>query len=122
MVMNELEKEIKRLRVVLLEALDNNNDTTADFYIDEISLLAKILNSGMSKAEYQVWLTSNEHMRENNPLPAEIEDEVLSAIENSNLNKEMVERWNEHLPFNLHEKLNTYGFVGSARLNKIFAV
>ena len=27
-----------------------------------------------------------------------------------------------HLDFDLHEKLQTYGFVGSARLNKIFAV
>ena len=47
---------------------------------------------------------------------------VIDAIDNANLNKEMVDDWNSYLDFDLHEKLQTYGFVGSARLNKIFAV
>jgi hypothetical protein len=76
----------------------------------------------MSKAEYTKWLASSEHEHENNYLPAEIRNAVIDAIDNANLNKEMVDDWNPHLDFDLHEKLQTYGFVGSARLNKIFAI
>ena len=47
---------------------------------------------------------------------------VIDAINDSNLNKEMVDEWNSYLDFDLHEKLQTYGFVGSARLNKIFSI
>ena len=47
---------------------------------------------------------------------------VIDAINNANLSKRMVDEWNSYLDFDLHEKLQTYGFVGSARLNKIFAV
>jgi hypothetical protein len=120
--MHELELEIKRLRVLMNQAFDDGDEVTGDYYIDEIDLLAKILNSGMSKTEYQKWLTSTDHRRENLHLPAEIRGEVIDAINDSNLNKEMVDRWNVYLDFDLHEKLQSYGFVGSARLNKIFAV
>ena len=120
--MHELELEIKRLRVLMLQSFDDGDEVTGDEYVDEIDVLAKILNSGMSKAEYAKWLDSSEHEHENNPLPAEIRNAVIDAIDNANLNKEMVDDWNPHLDFDLHEKLQTYGFVGSARLNKIFAI
>ena len=120
--MHELEFEIKRLRVLMLQSFDDGDEVTGDEYVDEIDVLAKILNSGMSKAEYAKWLDSSEHEHENHHLPAEIRNAVIDAIDNANLNKEMVDDWNPHLDFDLHEKLQTYGFVGSARLNKIFAV
>ena len=121
--MNELEIEIKRLRVLMLQAYDDDGDEVlGDYYGDEISQLAKILNSGMSKDEYAKWLDSSEHRREDLTLPNEIRNAVIDAINDANLNKEMVDDWNSYLDFDLHEKLQTYGFVGSARLNKIFAV
>ena len=120
--MRELEIEIKRLRVLMNQAFDDGDEIAGDSYIDEIDVLAKILNSGMSKDEYARWMSLNEHERENNYLPAEIRSAVIDAINDSNLNKEMVDEWNSYLDFDLHEKLQTYGFVGSARLNKIFTV
>ena len=112
--MRELEIEIIRLRVLMNQAFDDGDEIAGDSYIDEIDVLAKILNSGMSKDEYARWMSSNEHERENNYLPAEIRSAVID--------KEMVDEWNSYLDFDLHEKLQTYGFVGSARLNKIFSV
>jgi hypothetical protein len=118
----ELEIEIKRLRVLMNQAFDDGDEVTGDHYIDEIDVLAKILNSGMSQEEYAKWLNSTEHERENHHLPIEIRGVVIDAINNANLSKRMVDEWNSYLDFDLHEKLQTYGFVGSARLNKIFAV
>ena len=120
--MRELEIEIIRLRVLMNQAFDDGDEIAGDSYIDEIDVLAKILNSGMSKDEYARWMSLNEHERENNYLPTEIRSAVIDAINDSNLNKEMVDEWNSYLDFDLHEKLQTYGFVGSARLNKIFTV
>tara|TARA_R110000765_G_scaffold182907_2_gene288866 strand:+ start:56 stop:424 length:369 start_codon:yes stop_codon:yes gene_type:complete len=119
---HELEFEVIRLRVLMNQAFDDGDEVAGDSYIDEIDVLAKILNSGMDQDEYTKWLKSTEHERENNHLPSEIRSEVIDAINESNLSKEMVDEWNSYLDFDLHEKLQTYGFVGSARLNKIFAV
>lgn len=119
---HELEFEIKRLRVLMLQAFDDGDEILGDYYIDEIDVLAKILNSGMSRSEYAKWLDQSQHEHENNHLPAEIRGEVIDAINNSNLNKQMVDDWSAYLDFDLHSKLQTYGFIGSARLNKIFAV
>ena len=120
--MRELELEIIRLRVLMNQAFDDGDEVAGDSFIDEIDILAKILNSGMSQDEYTRWLNSTEHERENNYLPSEIRGDVIDAINDSNLNKEMVDKWNSYLDFDLHEKLQTYGFVGSARLNKIFSI
>jgi hypothetical protein len=119
---HELEFEVIRLRVLMNQAFDDGDEVAGDSYIDEIDVLAKILNSGMDQDEYTKWLKSTEHERENNHLPSEIRSEVIDAINESNFSKEMVDEWNSYLDFDLHEKLQTYGFVGSARLNKIFAV
>lgn len=119
---HELEFEVIRLRVLMNQAFDDGDEVAGDSYIDEIDVLAKILNSGMDQDEYTKWLKSTEHERENNHLPSEIRSEVIDAINESNLSKEMVDEWNSYLDFDLHEKLQTYGFVGSARLNKIFSV
>ena len=55
--MHELEFEITRLRVLMNQAFDDGDEVTGDYYIDEIDILAKILNSGMSKEEYAKWFT-----------------------------------------------------------------
>jgi hypothetical protein len=36
--------------------------------------------------------------------------------------KELIDRWNEHLDFDLHSKFERYGFTGSSRLNTIFKI
>ena len=90
---HELEFEIKRLRVLMLQAFDDGDEILGDHYIDEIDVLAKILNSGMSRSEYAKWLDQSQHEHENNHLPAEIRGEVIDAINNSNLNKQMVDDW-----------------------------
>jgi len=118
----DLLQEIKRLRVEMNEAFDNGDPELGDYLIDEIDILAKIYNSGLSYDEYQRWVTSNEHQHEYNPLPEAIREEVIEVAENSKLTKEMVDKWNEHLDFDLHAKLKTYGFVGAARLHKIFSL
>ena len=43
-----------------------------------------------------------------------------NTSQNHNLSKEMVDSWNAHLDFDLHDKLERYGYIGSARLYKIF--
>ena len=62
-----------------------------------------------------------QYENELNIIPSVIRDEVLAAMKNSNLNKEMVNKWNPHLDFNLHTKVKRYGYIGSARLYKIFS-
>jgi hypothetical protein len=115
-------QEIKRLRVEMNEAYDNGDPELGDYLIDEIDILAKIYNSGLSYDEYQRWVSSNEYLHEYNPLPEAIREEVIDVAKNSKLTKELVDKWNTHLDFDLHEKLKTYGFVGSARLYKIFSL
>ena len=46
----------------------------------------------------------------------------FAAMTKSNLNKEMVDRWNIYLDFDLHTKVKRYGYIGSARLFKIFSL
>ena len=106
--MRELEIEIKRLRVLMNQAFDDGDEIAGDSYIDEIDVLAKILNSGMSKDEYARWMSLNEHERENNYLPAEIRSAVIDAINDSNLNKEMVDEWNSYLDFD--SNFHSFGF------------
>ena len=115
-------QEIKRLRVEMNEAYDNGDPELGDYLIDEIDVLAKIYNSGLDYDEYQRWITSNEYLHEYNTLPEAIRNEVIEVANNSKLSKELVDKWNQHLDFDLHEKLKTYGFVGAARLYKIFSL
>ena len=115
----KIEQEIKELRIPMIEALDNNDDKLADEYIDLIDELASICNSGLSKEKYYFM---KQYENELNIIPSAIRDEVLAAMENSNLNKEMVNKWNLHLDFDLHTKIKRYGYIGSARLYKIFSI
>lgn len=122
MVMNELEKELQAARQVYLEAIDNNDEQTENEYTDIISAIARILNSkNPNLTSYQQWYSGNEHPIENLKCPKEILDEVKEFAKYPNgFNKEVVDKWNQYLDFNLHTKLKTYGMVGAARLNKIF--
>jgi hypothetical protein len=62
--------------------------------------------------------------RENNKLPKEIANEVTQvATSLKGCTKETVDKWNKHLDFDLHEKLNgEYGFTGAKRLYNIFGL
>tara|TARA_B110000879_G_scaffold85495_1_gene118060 strand:+ start:160 stop:525 length:366 start_codon:yes stop_codon:yes gene_type:complete len=115
----KIEQEIKELRIPMIEALDNNDDKLADEYIDLIDELANICNSGLSKEKYY---EMQQYENELNIIPPAIRDEVLAAMKNRNLSKEMVNDWNPHLDFDLHTKVKRYGYIGSARLYKIFTL
>tara|TARA_R110000796_G_scaffold48054_1_gene115404 strand:- start:139 stop:516 length:378 start_codon:yes stop_codon:yes gene_type:complete len=117
----KIEQEIQELRIPMLEAYNLNSEEgekLGDEYGDLITELAKICNSGKSKEEYY---EMQQYENELNIIPSVIRDEVLAAMKNSNLNKEMVNKWNPHLDFNLHTKVKRYGYIGSARLYKIFS-
>jgi hypothetical protein len=114
----EIEKEIKELRIPFLAALDNNDDKLADEYMNLIDELAQICNSGLSKEKYY---EMQQYERELNIIPSSIRDEVLAAMKNRDLSKDMVSKWNNYLDFDLHDKLERYGYIGSARLYKIFS-
>ncbi len=115
----KIEQEIKELRIPMLEAYDSGNESLGDDFADLISELAVIFNSGLSKEEYY---EMQEYERERNIIPSAIRDEVLAAMKNRDLSKEMVNKWNSHLDFDLHTKFKSYGYIGSARLYKIFTL
>ena len=115
----KIEKEIIELRIPMLEAYDSGNEKLGDEFADLISELAIIYNSGKSKEEYY---EIQQYEKELNIIPSIIRDEVLAAMTKSNLNKEMVDRWNIYLDFDLHTKVKRYGYIGSARLYKIFSI
>lgn len=118
---NELEIELYNARQVYLKAIDEGDEKTENEYVDIIDAIAKIMN-GTRETGYSDWYNSNEHERENLDCPQEIINEVRDFAEGApkGFNKEIIDRWNEYLDFDLHEKLKTYGMVGAARLNKIF--
>lgn len=115
----KIEQEIKELRIPMLEAYDSGNESLGDDFADLISELAVICNSGKSKEEYY---EMQQYENELNIIHPVIRDEVLAAMKNRNLSKEMVNDWNPHLDFDLHTKVKRYGYIGSARLYKIFSL
>ena len=117
----ELEKEIVELRKGYIEAIDSGDEATENELADAIDYLAKVINSGFTKEQYDQWISENEHVRENLPCPVEIIDDVREFAQHpKGFNRDIVDEWNQYLDFDLHDKLKTYGMVGSARLNKIF--
>ena len=111
---HELEKERKYLLKLMNQAFDDGDEVLGDEYLDE---LAKIINSNMTKLQYY---EMQKYAREMHVMPSEIQDEILAAMKNHNLTKEMVDTWNPYLDFDLHSKLERYGYIGSSRLHKIF--
>ncbi len=66
----------------------------------------------------------SKYERENNKLPKIIANEVVQvATSLKGCTKETIDKWNQHLDFDLHEKLNgEYGFTGAKRLYNIFGL
>jgi hypothetical protein len=62
--------------------------------------------------------------KENIPMPIEIAEEIVTFAkgDGAGFTKEVVDRWNKYLNFNLHSKFERYGFTGSSRLNTIFKI
>ena len=62
--------------------------------------------------------------KENIPMPIEIADEIVifAKGDGAGFTKEVVDKWNQYLDFNLHNKFERYGFTGSSRLNTIFKI
>jgi len=62
--------------------------------------------------------------KENIPMPIEIADEIVMFAkgDGAGFTKEVVDRWNKYLSFDLHTKFERYGFTGSSRLNTIFKI
>jgi hypothetical protein len=117
----ELEREIVGLRKIYIEAIDSGDEVAENEMADAIDYLAKVINSGFTKEQYDQWIADNEHERENLPCPIEIIDDVREFAQHpKGFTKDIVDEWNQYLDFDLHDKLKTYGMVGSARLNKIF--
>ena len=66
----------------------------------------------------------SKNKKENIPMPMEIADEIVMFAkgDGAGFTKEVVNRWNEYLNFDLHTKFEKYGFTGSSRLNTIFKI
>tara|TARA_R110002012_G_scaffold115326_1_gene262265 strand:- start:1148 stop:1552 length:405 start_codon:yes stop_codon:yes gene_type:complete len=62
--------------------------------------------------------------KENISMPIEIADEIVMFAkgDGAGFTKEIVDKWNQYLNFNLHTKFERYGFTGSSRLNTIFKI
>ena len=62
--------------------------------------------------------------KENIPMPIEIADEIVMFAkgDGAGFTKEIVDKWNQYLNFNLHTKFERYGFTDSSRLNTIFKI
>jgi len=120
--MTDLELELQEARKVYIDAIDSGDEQTENEYADIIDNIAKILNEKGNFINYRQWYSKNNHPRENLECPAEIIEEVRDFADGAprGFNKDVVEKWNQYLNFDLHSKLKTYGMVGAARLNKIF--
>ncbi len=112
-------QSIKELRVHYLAALDSNDVEKEEYYVDQIDFLAKIHNSGLTKKEYLEKI-ENDYIKEGNHIPEKIRTEVLECIHRHSINKKQVNHFNKYLDFDLHSKLERYGYIGAARLNSIF--
>ena len=66
----------------------------------------------------------SKYEKENNKLPKSIANEVIQvATTLKGCTKKTIDKWNEHLDFDLHTKLNgEYGFTGAKRLYNIFGL
>jgi len=77
---------------------------------------------GDGSGESKAFVNRNEH--ENIPMPMAIADEIVFHAKGTGkgFTKALIDRWNEHLDFDLHTKIKRYGFSGSSRLNTIFEI
>ena len=86
----------------------------------------KIIEPRRKKGEGESISTKyeNKNVKENIPMPIEIADEIVMFAkgDGAGFTKEIVDRWNQYLNFDLHTKFERYGFTGSSRLNTIFRI
>ena len=66
----------------------------------------------------------SKNKNENIPMPIEIAEEIVMFAkgDGAGFTKEVVDKWNQYLNFDLHSKFERYGFTGSSRLNTIFKI
>ena len=66
----------------------------------------------------------SQNIHENIEMPMAIAPEIVKFAkgDGKGFTKQVVDRWNEHLDFDLHSKFERYGFTGSSRLNTIFKI
>jgi hypothetical protein len=84
-----------------------------------VDILERLSNPGKESKPYE-----SKYERENNKLPKAIANEVTQvATTLKGCTKETIDKWNKHLDFDLHAKLNgEYGFTGAKRLYNIFGL
>ena len=98
--------------------LSDKDEQIVDEINEDLDAISKMLNSKKTKKEYY---TELEHDKERHIIPPAIRVEVLEIMKSQKLSKEIVDKWNPHLDFDLHTKLSTYGTHGSRRLYSIFS-
>ena len=66
----------------------------------------------------------NQNVHENIEMPMAIAPEIVEFAkgDGKGFTKQVVDKWNKHLDFDLHSKFERYGFTGSSRLNTIFKI
>ena len=66
----------------------------------------------------------SQNIHENIEMPMAIAPEIVKFAkgDGKGFTKQVVDRWNKHLDFDLHSKFERYGFTGSSRLNTIFKI
>ena len=66
----------------------------------------------------------SQNIHENIEMPMVIAPEIVKFAkgDGKGFTKQVVDRWNKHLDFDLHSKFERYGFTGSSRLNTIFKI
>ena len=64
----------------------------------------------------------SQSIRENIEMPMLTRDSKICKGDGKGFTKQVVDRWNNHLDFDLHSKFERYGFTGSSRLNTIFKI
>jgi len=64
------------------------------------------------------------NIHENIEMPMSIAPEIVEFAkgDGKGFTKQVVDKWNKHLDFDLHSKFERYGFTGSSRLNTIFKI
>ena len=66
----------------------------------------------------------SQNVHENIEMPMTIAPEIVKFAkgDGKGFTKQVVDRWNKYLDFDLHSKFERYGFTGSSRLNTIFKI
>jgi hypothetical protein len=105
------------------EVLEQNlSDLINHFSVKSYKFVEPKRKRGEGKNTSSTYIPKNK--KENIPMPIEIAEEIVNFAkgDGAGFTKEVVDRWNEYLNFDLHTKFERYGFTGSSRLNTIFKI